>query len=87
MGCSIDFENSLFVLWFAKLCEDACCGLWMKECYGHLLCSRTWSLVNEADALALCFDECFGHSVFHSEGYVMNSLASLFEPLGYGRLG
>ena len=58
----------------------------MEESDGHLLCSWTWSLVDETDSLAFSLYESLSYSVFYCKGYVVYALAALFEPLGDGRL-
>ena len=52
----------------------------MQESDAHLLCTWTWLLVDEADALAFSLHEGFSYSVFHSESYMVNALATLFQP-------
>ena len=59
----------------------------MQEAYHHVLSSWTWGLVDEANVLALAFYECLGNAVFYSEGYVVNTLATLLEPFSNGAVG
>lgn len=47
----------------------------------------SWSLVDEANALAVAHCECFAHSVFHLEGNVMNASATIVEELLNGAFG
>ena len=71
------------LLWLAELCEDTSSRLRMEESDSHLLSACSWSLVDETNALTFCFNESLCYAVFYRECYMVNALATLFEPLSY----
>ena len=92
MVSGLGFKNPLsdgrgVVLFFAKFGQDSACALRVKECDVEAVGTVSGSLVDEANAFAVAHCQCFAHSVFHLEGYVMNALAAVVEELLYGAFG
>ena len=51
------------------------------------VCTITWSLVDEADTLAVAHSESLANAVFYLEGNMVYALTTVIEELLYGTLG